>query len=128
MTGTLALRAGLADLLAAPAGERKVVLWAVQALLPWTLTLVHPSVWGLASATVQLLFGGSLLMATGARLRLVARGALLLAVAGSGVDPSDVVGIVAQLLRGGLESALLIAAVSLVLGVWRSRAARQSSR
>ena len=127
MTGTQALR-GSFGAMRAPAGERRVAQWAVQALLPWAFTVIHPSVWGLAVATAQLVFGGSLLVASGARLRLVAPGSVVLAVAGHGIDLSDLMGDVAQMVRGGLESALLIVAVSLLLGAWRSRTAQQVTR
>lgn len=121
MTGTLAVRAGFRSLRTSGAAEQRAVQWVVQAVLPWALNVVHPSVWGLAAASAQLVLGGSLLVASGARLRQLARGTAALMVVGNGIDVSHLLGAVAQALSGGLEAALVIAVISLLRRVRRPR-------
>lgn len=113
MTGTVSLEGAFRRFSQVPASERRILQWAVQALVPWALTVAHPSIWGLASASAQLV-GGSLLLLPGARLRLAARGSALLIVLGHGVDPANLVGATTQVLIGGLEAALLVAVVSVL--------------
>jgi hypothetical protein len=120
MTGTAGVVTGYRRGRMSRAGERQVVQWTVQALIPWALTVVHPSVVGLAVASAQLVLGGSFLLVSGAGPRLLARGAALGAVVGSGVDLSDLLGHAVQLVGAGLESALLLA----VIAILRTRRAR----
>lgn len=128
MTGTLAGRVALRITRTSYVSDRRVIAWTVQALLPWALTVVHPSAWSLTSATAQLMIGGSLLLASGARLRWVAQGTAALAVVGNGIDLSHLLGGLAQVVTGGLESALLVAAVALLRGARRSPVVESRSR
>jgi hypothetical protein len=121
MTATLAVRTGFRRTRMPAATERRVAQWAVQAVLPWALTVVHPSLWGLAAASAQLVLGGSLVFASGARLRHLARGSAVLVVAGNGVDLSHLLGDLAQAVSSGLEALALVALVSLVRGARRAR-------
>jgi hypothetical protein len=68
-------------------------------------------------------------LASGAGLRLVARGSAFLLVVGTGIDPSDVLGGVVHIVGGGLVSTLVIAVLSVLLGAARrSRSARGPRR
>lgn len=122
MTGSLAVRAGLAADLATRACLSAAVRCIPQSPVAWTLTTVQPSVWGVAAATAQLLIEGWLLPHTEATPRSNARSSWVLGLASMGGDMSSVFDGVADLLRSGLESLVLFATVSLAWSLVRSLA------
>jgi len=98
------------------ATERRAAQWAVQVLVPVLVAALHPSAGGLASTGLHAVLGCSALLATGLRLRLLARASALLVVLQSGIDPAHLLGALAQVLVCGLETAVLIGLLSLLRG------------